>query len=144
MYAWVGDSYVSILVSNFLVSASISAFWRRSPPRAGGAGGIFPSCSAFLRSGCRAAGLWCMWSLESSDVRRPNARDDKLRDKDIFFGPVRGGRLGPAPPARSCGFTYSLQYSILELYLPTAELTLFYRTLSRYASKDGPLALDLP
>ena len=83
-----------------------------------------------------------MWSLESSDVRRPNARDDKLRDKDIFFGPVRGRRWAPRPAL--CGFTYSLQYSILELYLPTAELTLFYRTLSRYASKDGPLALDLP
>ena len=87
-----------------------------------------------------------MWSLESSDVRRPNARDDKLRDKDIFFlVRVRCAGGGPRAPAPAlCGFTYSLQYSILELYLPTAELTLFYRTLSRYASKDGPLALDLP
>ena len=74
-----------------------------------------PSCSAFLRSGCRAAGLWCMWSLESSDVRRPNARDDKLRDKDIFFGPVRGRRyLGPAPrPPRSVPAALLTRYSIV-------------------------------
>ena len=89
--------------------------------------------------------MWTLWSLgPTCDDPQRKRRDKTLRDKDIFFGPVRGGRLGPAPPARSCGFTYSLQYSILELYLPTAVLTLFYRTLSRYASKDGPLALDLP
>ena len=69
--------------------------------------------------------VYILWSLESlddptSDVQRPRETNDKLRDKDIFFGPV------PPPPgprpglASSCGLFSLLDSlkcsSILELY----------------------------